>query len=171
MDKLIYSYCPKFVKIFKREKDVISKRIKNIEIHHIGSTSVSGLGGKGIVDIMIGIKKWKELKDIVKKLRAIGFRHIHPKEGGRVFLSKVGPTKLGGVHIHIVIKDRKPYKNLLAFRDYLRKNKNEIRNFFKLKQKWVDESGEDRIKYGKLKGKYVKEILKKLNKFSKSYKK
>jgi GrpB-like predicted nucleotidyltransferase (UPF0157 family) len=162
MKKLIQLYYSKFIKIFNREKSKISKLIKNVEIHHIGSTSVSGLGGKGIVDVMIGIKNWKELKGVVKKLRTIGFRHIHPKERGRVFLSKIGPTKLGGVHIHIVIKDSKPYKELLAFRDYLRKNKKEARRLFKLKKEWSMKVKENRIQYGKFKGKYVKEILKRI---------
>lgn len=160
MKKLIHSYYQKFAKIFKIKKDEFSKRIKNVEIHHIGSTSVPGLGGKGIVDIMLGIKSWKELEDLIKKLRAMGFKHIHPKEGGRVFLSRIGPTKLGGTHIHIVIRGGKPYKEFLLFRDYLRKNKKEAKRFFKLKQAWAVRTREDRIKYGKLKGKYVKEILK-----------
>jgi len=160
MRKLVYPYYPRFVKIFKEEKDKISKIIKEVEIHHIGSTSIPGLGGKGIVDIMIAIKDRKELENVVKKLKIIGFKHIHPEEKGRVFLSRVGPTKLGGTHIHIVVKNQRPYKDLLLFRDYLRKNKKEIKEFFKLKQKWAAEVKENRKEYGKLKEKYVKKILK-----------
>ncbi|MCX6759466.1 MAG: GrpB family protein [Candidatus Nealsonbacteria bacterium] len=43
----ILPYYQKFLKDFKKEKSKISKVIKNIEIHHIGSTAVPGLGGKG----------------------------------------------------------------------------------------------------------------------------
>ncbi len=161
MEKLIHSYYQKFVRIFEKERDKISKRVKDVEIHHIGSTSVPGLGGKGMVDMMIGIKSWQELADIVEKLKEMGFEHIHPKEKGRVFLSKVGPTKLDDVHIHIVKIGGKPYRELLAFKDYLRKNKKEVRRFFKLKLKWEKEAGGDRGEYGRLKAKYVKEILKK----------
>src|SRR3990167_8808761 len=139
MRKLIHPYCQKFAEIFRREKDKISKHIKKVEIHHIGSTSVPGLGGKGIIDTMIGIKSWKEADDVVKQLRMMDFKHIHPKEKGRIFLSKVGQTRLGGSHIHIVIRDSKPYKEILAFRNYLRKNKKEAERFFKLKQEWAKE--------------------------------
>jgi len=162
MQKLIYPYSKKFSQIFEREKDNTSKHLKDVEIHHIGSTSVPGLGGKGMVDIMIGIKSWKDLGSVVKKLEKIGFKHVHQKENGRVFLSKVGPTKFGDTHIHVVIKNGKPYKELLMFRDYLRKNKKEIKRFFKLKQEWAIMAGEDRAKYGKLKEKYVKEIINKV---------
>ena len=162
MKKLIYPYYQNFPIIFKKEKDKISKKIKNIEIHHIGSTSIPGLGGKGIIDIMIGIKNWKELESIVKGLKTMSFKHIHPKEQGRVFLSKIGQTKLGDIHIHIVIIGKKPYKELIIFRDYLRKNKKEVKRFFKLKQEWSGKAKEGRIKYGMLKTEYVKEILKKV---------
>lgn len=162
MKKLVYPYYQKFVEIFKKEKDKIFKCIKNVEIHHIGSTSVPGLGGKGIIDILIGIKNWREIEDVIKKLKTMGFEHIHPKEGGRVFLSRVGPTRLGDTHIHIAIKGGKPYKELLIFRDYLRKNKKETKRFFKLKQEWAVKAKEDRVKYGKLKEKYVKDILKRI---------
>src|SRR3989344_7780833 len=160
MKKLIHPYYQKFAEIFKREKDDISKHIKSVEIHHIGSTSVPGLGGKGIIDIMIGIKSWKEADDVVGRLRKMGFKHIHPKERGRIFLSKVGETRLGGSHIHIVVRNSKSYKGILAFRNYLRKNKKEAKRFFKLKQGWAKEVKGVRVKYGELKGKYVKGILK-----------
>jgi len=162
MEKLIFPYHQRFVKTFKEEEEKISKAIKNAEVHHIGSTSIPSLGGKGMVDILIGIKSWRELKKIIAKLKNLGFKHIHPREKGRVFLSKVGPTKLGDVHIHIAIKGGKPYREILAFRDYLRKNKREVKRFFKLKLKLEKEAKGDRTKYGKFKEEYIKEILKRV---------
>jgi len=160
MKKIIFPYYQKFEKIFEREKTKISKVLKNAEIHHIGSTSVPGLGGKGMIDMIIAIKSWQSLEAVVGKLKKIGFKHIHPKKKGDVFLSKIGPTKFGDVHIHLVKKGNRPYKNYLAFRDYLRKNKKEVQRFFKLKLKWEKQASGDRAKYGELKGRYVKEILK-----------
>jgi len=159
MQKLIYPYSRKFTEIFDREKNKISKQIEGVEIHHIGSTSVPGLGGKGMIDVMIGIKNWNELSSIIENLKKLGFKHIHPRENGRVFLSKVGQTKLGDVHIHIVIKNGKQYKQLLLFRDYLRAHRKEIAKFFNLKKKWAEEAEGDRQIYGKLKRVYVKSVL------------
>ncbi|MEK7172366.1 MAG: GrpB family protein [Patescibacteria group bacterium] len=53
----IYPYYQKFVKDFEKKKQEIVAIAKDVEVHHIGSTAVSGLGGKGIIDMMIGIKK------------------------------------------------------------------------------------------------------------------
>ncbi len=155
----ISSYYKKFPKLFEKEKKKISKIIRDSEIHHIGSTAISGLGGKGMVDIMIAIKNWEDSDSIIKKLKNRGFKHVHPKESGRIFLSKVRPTKLGDIHLHVVIKNGKLYKDLLSFRDYLRKNKKELKRFFRLKQKWEKETRGDRMKYNKLKKSYVDGVL------------
>lgn len=164
MSKLkIIPYNQKFPKVFEKIKNKIYIAAGNNDIHHIGSTAVSGLGGKGIIDIMIGIKNWKKAESITKKLKNIGFKHIHPKEKGSIFLSKHKEATPDNIHLHIVKKDSKQYKELLAFRDYLRKNKREIKRFFKLKLEWLREANGDRVKYNKLKEKYVKEILNKVN--------
>ena len=113
---------------------------------------------------MLGINSWKDLDDIVRKLKSIGFKHIHPKEGERVFLSKIGPTKLGDTHIHIVKKGGKVYRDLLSFRDHLIIDKEEARRYFSLKLKWLKEFEEDRKKYTKEKVSYVKDVLKRVPK-------
>lgn len=158
----INPYNKKFKERFQKEKKRISELIKNCEIHHIGSTTIPGLGGKGIIDIMIGIRNWKEVKEIIKKLKALDFTHIHPKEKGRIFLSKNKTLSLSNVHIHIVKTGSKAYKDTLVFRDYLRKNKKEAENYSDLKIKWLKESKGDRKKYKELKGKYISEILEKI---------
>ena len=157
----IFPYNSKLPKIFEKQKKRISRAVDADDIHHIGSTAVPGLGGKGIIDIMIGIKNWKDAKDIVKKLKKIGFKHVHPKKKGRLFLSKYHEPTPDSVNIDIVRKRSKQHKELLFFRDYLRKNKKEVKKLFKLKLKWLKEAKGDRKKYFKLKEDYVKQILKK----------
>jgi len=158
----IIPYNRKFPKIFEKEKKKIANAIGDRDIHHIGSTAVPGLGGKGIIDIMIGIKKWQEAKDIVRKLRNIGFKHVHPKEKGRIFLSERREPTPDNVHLHIVKKGSKQYKDLLSFRNYLRKHKKEIKKFFNLKLECLKRAEGNRDKYGKLKEEYVKKILNKI---------
>jgi len=157
----IFPYNKNFPRIFEREKKKISKIIDHNRTYHIGSTAVPGLGGKGIIDIMIEVKNWKEASGIIKKLKSIGFKHIHPKEGGRIFLSKHREPTPDNVHIHIVKKGSKTYKELLNFRDYLRKNKKEAKRYFKLKLEWLNKAKGNRAKYTKLKEKYIKETLNK----------
>ncbi|NQU82575.1 MAG: GrpB family protein [Parcubacteria group bacterium] len=155
----IYPSNLNFPEIFEEKKKKIFKIIEGCDIHHIGSTAVLGLGGKGIIDMMIGINDWKEAEEIVEKLKSIGFTHVNPKENERIFLSTQKDTGIGDFHIHIVKKGGNIYSDILAFRDYLRENKKEVSNFYKLKIKWHTDSNGDRKMYGKLKGEYIKEIL------------
>ena len=157
----INPYNKKFKGRFQKEKKRISKIVKDCEIHHIGSTAISGLGGKGIIDIMIGIKDWKESKEIIKKLKGLDFTHIHRKEKGRIFLSKNKTLSLNNVHLHVVKIGSKTYIEPLFFRDYLRKNKKEAERYYNLKLKWLKQSKGDQKKYNKLKEKYIGEILEK----------
>lgn len=155
----IYPFNSKFLEVFEEKKKKICEVMEDCDIHHIGSTAVFGLGGKGIIDIMIGINNWKESKEIVEKLKSIGFAHIHPKENERIFLSNKKESDIGDFHIHITKKGGNIYNDILVFRDYLKKNKKEVSNFYKLKIKWHTESNGDRKIYGKLKGEYIKKIL------------
>lgn len=98
---------------------------------------------------------------MIKKLKKIGFKHVHPEEKGRIFLSKHREPYPDNVHLHIVKTGSKQYKDFLSFRNYLRKHKKEIKRFFKLKLEWLEKAKGNRVQYGKLKEKYVKEILNK----------
>lgn len=157
----LYPYHHSFAKKFQLTKTKIAKTIGNFEIQHIGSSAVLGLGGKGIIDIMIGVTNWKAGDEVVAKLKKIGFNHVHPKEQGRIFLSKAAKTKFGDTHIHLLIKGKKQYNEMLAFRDYLRKNKDEAREYNKLKNELARVTDNDRKKYTKGKNDYIKKITKK----------
>jgi len=56
-DKYIFRpYNPIFPELFKNEKERMEKILgDNLQIEHIGSTAVLGLGGKGVIDILISI--------------------------------------------------------------------------------------------------------------------
>ncbi len=157
----IYQYCQKFAKAFEKKKQEILAIAKNVEVHHIGSTAVCGLGGKGIIDIMIGVKSWQGVEKLVVGLRQIGFDHIHPKEKGKIFLSNVKESGLGDFHIHMVVIGSATYRNLLVFRDYLREHPKEAEHYFGLKLMWHKEARGERAIYRKMKNDYVKKILKK----------
>jgi GrpB-like predicted nucleotidyltransferase (UPF0157 family) len=111
---------------------------------------------------MIAIANWKDSMEVLGKLRTIGYRHVHPKEKGQIFLSTRGDTALGDFHSHIVKKGSRQYKDYLAFRNYLRRHKKEAERYFRLKLEWLEKTEGDRKKYGELKEKYVKEILEKV---------
>ena len=44
-------------------------------VHHIGSTSVSGLAAKPIIDIIAGVRDFQEARAAFEPLADIGYRH------------------------------------------------------------------------------------------------
>ena len=155
----IRGYKLNFPRLFEKEKALIANSLKEAEIHHVGSTAVKGLAGKGIIDIMMAVTSWKNEEEVVKKLRQLGFSHVHPKKKGEIFLSTRKRTAIGDFHIHLVKKGSMAYADLLAFRDYMRKHPERVRELSELKYFWWKEAKEDRKKYGRFKGQHVKEIL------------
>ncbi len=157
MDKLgLFPYDKKFTQMFRRERKKILEVLKDCEIHHVGSTAVPGLGGKGMIDILVVLDDWKKEENFIKKLKSLGFTHIHPKEKGRIFLSKIGPTQFENTHLHLVKKGNRAYQDFLTFRDYLKNDRKAAQEYFELKLKWKKEGKGSRKKYRKMKEGYLK---------------
>lgn len=129
-------YDKKFPELYRKEKTRLKKILpKNIEIEHIGSTAVLGLGGKGIIDILILLNK-KEVNKVKKGLQELGY-NFKPNAGdkNRLFFEKdykyQGKTRR--VHVHLT-SNKKLLKKDVVVRDYLRENKKEIRKYSVLKK-------------------------------------
>jgi len=154
----LYPYSKRFAPTFNKERRKISAALGKCEIQHVGSTAVPGLGGKGIVDIMIALDNWKGENEVIEKLRSLGFKHIHPKQRGWIFLSRTGPTKYGDTHLHLVKKGSYPYREMLTFRDHMRSHPKEAERYWKLKLSWFKETRGVRRRYTAAKESYVKNI-------------
>lgn len=154
--------------IFEEIKQFISKLIPHkIEVEHIGSTAVSGLGGKGIIDVLI-ITKPERMQKTVELLESKGYKHnpsadVIPE---RLFVS--GPYKYKEkelhIHLHITFFGSKEHKDKILFRDYLRQHTKETETYFRLKKQWSREAGSDAAKYTELKSSYINMILNKAKK-------
>lgn len=155
-------YHEKFKQIFKKGRERIDKKVKKAEIRHIGSTAVPHLGGKGIIDIMIAFSDWKTTDQSIASFKRLGFKHIHPRENGRIFLSKNKQTGFGDIHLHLVIKNSLAYKQLLNFVNYLKKYPKAAKEYFDFKLKIAKKTGNDRAEYTKLKAGYIDSILRRL---------
>lgn len=140
-----------------------------IEVEHVGSTAVVGLGGKEVIDILI-ITKQEYMRKVVESLESCGYK-FNPEPGfgtfpERFFIS--GPFMYNErelhVHFHITFLGSKEHKDKLLFRDYLRLHPDEAKNYYELKKQWSREAGSDRAKYTALKSQYINEILEKSRK-------
>ena len=162
----ILPYDSRMPEIFEEIKQFVSNIIQyHIEVEHIGSTAVTGLGGKGTIDILIIARHQHQLAEIAEILRNKGFSHNpEPKHTeDRFFVSglyRYNEKKLH-IHIHITFWGSKEHKNKLLFRDYLKWHSEEAETYFDLKKQWSMEAGSDGSKYTELKTSYINKVLEK----------
>lgn len=153
----IYPYQKSFpVRFEKFKKALIEALPASAEIHHIGSTAVPGLGGKGIIDMMIALPNWRQEKEIISNLQKIGYKHLHPRQRGRIFMSLVGETKKGDPHLHLVLKKSVNYQELLRFRNCLRQNQKLLKEYQLIKNILVQDPKQNRVSYGQIKARFIK---------------
>lgn len=166
MKKYVFKpYDPDFPKLFEVEKKRIEKILgKSDLIEHIGSTAVSGLGGKGIVDICIATSK-KNLKAVSKKLQELGYE-FGPKGGSaeRLFHKislKDENKKLRIYHVHLTFKEGQEWDNVIMFRDYLRTHPEEVKKYAEIKKLAAKKANENREVYMEIKCPLIDEMVKK----------
>src|SRR3989344_4407959 len=105
---------------FEYEKKRILSKVGDIiiDIQHIGSTSISGIKAKPIIDMSAGITKFKDATKLIKPLHVLGYR-FYRKFGQQILFAK-GPNKKRTHYLHAMKFGGAKWRSDLLFRDYLR---------------------------------------------------
>lgn len=153
-----------WARLFVAEKKLLKKTLNNnvVAIEHVGSTAISGVPAKPIIDIRIAVLKLNDqvVEKIDTMLSQIGYFLMH-KYPSRYFFAK-GPEECRTHHISLVeIDDKNEWKNTILFRDYLRSNKNDCVDYSNLKTKLAEKFATDRTSYTAAKENYIQSIIKK----------
>lgn len=165
--KYIYKpYNKLFPKLFEEERTRLMNVLEEdiIKIEHIGSTSVPGLGGKGIIDIGVTTTQ-KNINIVFRKIETLGY--IFREKGSspeRWFFRTDLPDPQDGTrryHLHLSFPESIEWKNLIFFRNYLRSNQVALTEYADLKKKSAAEVNDDGILYRKNKAPFFLKILNK----------
>lgn len=165
MQKYVFRrYTLEYRALFTSEKKKIAKALgSTTKIEHVGSTAVPNLGGKGILDIVVGVSKSK-VAEAKKKLEKAGYefreKASYPE---RLFFRRDYSYKNGKrrIHIHLTKFDGKDWKEMIGFRDYLLKHPEAVERYVKIKKTGVKKALGDGEKYRKHKEKFIENILRK----------
>ena len=154
----IVDYDPQWAMFYEKERDQILGVIGHlvIAIEHIGSTAVCGLGGKPIIDIMVGVYQLTDADNCIEPLRSIGYEYVPKFETEfpeRRYLHKEG------YHLHIVEKRSYFWKRHLLFRDYLRSHPEVAQQYYQLKKELASKHGSNREAYTKAKTSFIESIV------------
>jgi 3-dehydroquinate dehydratase/shikimate dehydrogenase len=138
--KYVYHpYSKIFPELFQKQKARIAASLPcALAIEHVGSTSIPGLGGKGIIDIAIAVAP-EDLKRSSAILQELGFQ-FRPSFStpDRLYFIAYLPDPEEGTrryHIHLTYLSSKEWKELVGFREYLLSHPEAVAEYASLKQR------------------------------------
>ena len=164
MEKYIFRrYDPSYRRYFLSERKRLQKALgKNAQIEHVGSTSIPGLGGKGILDIIIGTQK-NLVNSSLKRLQKNGYEFRESASTKqRLFFRRDYRSRDGSerrVHLHLTFIGSKDWIEILKFRDYLLTHPIEIKEYEKIKRKAIEQANGEGSAYRKIKERFILEVI------------
>jgi GrpB-like predicted nucleotidyltransferase (UPF0157 family) len=127
-------------------------------IEHVGSTAVTGLAAKPIIDIDVLLHSGDDLPLAIERLHALGYEHqgdlgIAGREACRAPASELRH------HLYVCPPNSRAYLEHLAFRDHLRGHPEDARAYERLKRSLAARFSGDRDAYTLGKTDFIEAIL------------
>ena len=157
------AYSPLWPAVFALERDRLVEHFAGevIEIAHIGSTAVPGLGAKPIIDVMLGAENLQVVEQRIEALAADGYRYVKEFEMSipdrRYFDKREGNP--GRFHLHAVVRGAEFWLRHLRFRDALRSDPALAERYWKIKQSLAARHRGDRGAYAEGKTDFIRGVL------------
>lgn len=157
-------YTDNWTKIFQVEKLKLKETLKKVDIQdiqHIGSTSITNIKSKPIIDIAILTKYQDNHLYYTEKLVNLGYTYDEQSSSTeRYFYRKYNQDI--GFHLSIAFCDRGSFwERQTIFRDYLIKHPLDSKEYEKLKEKAIEEDPSGKANYILAKSKFIADILSK----------
>ncbi len=161
---IIVDYDPQWPCMYEEERACILNAIGEylIDIQHVGSTSIPGLGAKPVLDIMPVIRDISLVEQCVEPLATLDYAYFGENGiPGRHYFRKPADitSQPHKVHLHVLEKGHEQWDMMLLFRDYLRMHPESARQYNTLKRELAERYGSDRVGYTNAKESFVKSII------------
>jgi GrpB-like predicted nucleotidyltransferase (UPF0157 family) len=156
----IVSYDPEWTKQFELYADKIRKIFGvEVQIEHIGSTSVPGMSGKPCIDVLV-LVDMKIVESHTQDLLDAGFVDAGEfvMKGSHLFRVVSGHEPISNIHFfpsghsHVV--------QMIAVRNFLRAHPKEVTVYSKIKDELFVKFSDDYSAYRENKDKYMCELIK-----------
>nr|WP_288722153.1 GrpB family protein [uncultured Sellimonas sp.] len=131
-----------------------------MDIQHIGSTSITSILAKPIIDLVVGVNDFALVSKHNDELEKQGI-YFRSSDIANQLLYVMGDfdQDTRTHYIHVVIWNGIEWKNYINFRDFLNKNKDVALQYQVLKEKLESQYGNDRNAYTKGKEEMIQSIL------------
>ena len=161
IDELIHleKYNPLWKKHFicEQQRLKVTLKIDLVDIQHIGSTAISNIYAKPIIDIMIGVERFPPPQYITNKLINLGYDSFgEANVPDRLYFAYRQALLF---NVHIVERDGLHWKSNLAFRDYLKACPEEAKSYEEVKMKAVKSGALSLLKYSAAKSAIIEQLI------------
>lgn len=150
-------YDSNWPKTFATEKNIILSVLKDVEIEHVGSTSVPGLCAKPIIDIILLVNDSANEASYVPQLEKLGY-YLKIREPDW-FEHRLLNKRNAQINLHVFSKNCAEAQRMIAFRDILRHNPDALKKYAQKKQDLAKKTWKYIQEYADAKSEVVKEIL------------
>lgn len=142
---------------------IITSRLGSLMVEHIGSTSVPGCAGKGVIDLML-LYPPGQLEEAKLVLADLGFQRQstrdpfpedRPMRTGAVQYER----KMFRVHVHVLADDSPEVETLRTFRDRLRADAGLVAAYVARKQAIITNGITDSVEYSEAKDLFIQRAL------------
>jgi GrpB-like predicted nucleotidyltransferase (UPF0157 family) len=157
----IVAHDPNWQSMFESEKQCLAKLIKPWlcgSIEHIGSTSVTGLAAKPVIDIMVGVDSLAASQKAIEVLSDNGYCYYPYKAEIMHWFCKPTP-EIRTHHLHLVPFKNELWHERIKFRDCLRTNPGLANEYAKLKLALAKEHKNNRELYTISKWPFIKKVI------------
>ena len=155
----LIDYDRSWTDLFEKEKALLKKVLPdNSTIEHIGSTSITNLCAKPVIDILCGLDDFSVADSLVENIVGLNYEYIDkytPLIPERRFFRKYIEHKF---HIHLVQTGGDWWNRHILFRDYLRKNVWSKNEYAVLKRQLAEKDWTDANEYADAKTDFIKTI-------------
>ena len=159
----IVGYSPHYRTVFLTLKIHVEEHYPDLELTHVGSTAITGLSGKPMIDC-IAATKIKNLRKIQDRLVKIGFqkREVWTDTNTKPYVCGAvsHDDKLFNINIHVCNCNDDNYKSMIQFRDLMRAGPEFHDQYVQAKLKAHERYPGDPEKYNQEKEKVILNILK-----------
>lgn len=161
----IVPYDPAWPAMFAAERVRLAAALGPIaeRIEHNGSTAVTGLAAKPIVDIQISVARLQPMSTYAAPLAAFGYTHVaHPDDTRCAFFHR--PARWPHTHhLHVVESGGDEERRTMAFRDYLRMHPDTACEYealkWRLAAQWIGDTADSREAYASAKSSFIERVI------------
>src|SRR5258705_6139182 len=123
--------------VFEQIKNIVQQTLPGIQVEHVGSSSIPGVGGRNVIDIAIPTID-PDQTSIKDQLQALGFQDAPFRHFLPILIGSVShQSKEYAILLYVLSPDLDVYKDWIIFRDFMRTHPDDAHAYDQVKQETI----------------------------------